>query len=79
MLVAKFEEQSGILLHATNVGQAAVALGLDFLVEVGSKRKLYAEADAHLILAILKLKVDGFPGGIAGAAQFALNNMATDS
>lgn len=69
LIVEKFEEQSGISLHATNVGQAAVALGLDFLVKAGSQTKFYAEADVALILAVLKLKVDGFPGGIAGAVR----------
>ena len=61
-IAARFQEISGVELHATNVGNAAKKLDLDYLEvddldalnpEWGAKRKLYAEADMPEIFVLL--------------------------
>ena len=62
-IVNRFAKQTGHVLHPTNAGSAAKALGLDYIetpvVDAwGKSRKLYAEADVPLIFERLKALAD---------------------
>ena len=62
-IVAKFAELTGHLLHPTNAGNAAKALGLDYIEGPvdpawGKGRRTYAELDLPLIFERLQQLAD---------------------